>query len=170
MIADFAGDQAAPADYAALFEFWIDRIGWSVDMHELGYWGGTNLEFYQAYAKADPQAFDFSGLSELMKKTMATQREIPPRFEECRRRIYRACAHRALFVTARGYMGLAPWNAQVGDTVAVLDGGKTPFLLREASGLAHTLVGEAFVYGIMGGEGLEWEHARGLARRTFHLV
>ncbi|KAI0125923.1 hypothetical protein BJ170DRAFT_725591 [Xylariales sp. AK1849] len=45
-------------------------------------------------------------------------------------RIKASCAHRAFFVTKRGYFGLAPWNAQVGDKIYSLKGGKAPFLLR----------------------------------------
>ncbi|RTE80930.1 hypothetical protein BHE90_004561 [Fusarium euwallaceae] len=78
-------------------------------------------------------------------------------YGSCVRRIYQACAHRRLLVTTRGYLGLAPWNAKVGDAVFVLKGGKTPFLLREheAPGQGYRLVGEAFVYGIMGGEAVD---------------
>jgi hypothetical protein len=69
------------------------------------------------------------------------------------KRIHRVCAHRALFVTRKGYIGLAPWNAKVGDAVFVLEGGKTPFLLRQyAAGGAHAFVGESYLYGIMAGE------------------
>jgi hypothetical protein len=86
------------------------------------------------------------------------------------RRIHRTCAHRALFVTRKGYMELAPWNVQVGDLVCVLRGGKTPFLLRRlSSGGRHGLVGEAFVDGIMTGEVFDWEYAQA-ATRMFYLT
>ncbi|EMT68771.1 hypothetical protein FOC4_g10004857 [Fusarium odoratissimum] len=52
-------------------------------------------------------------------------------------------------------MGLAPWNAQIGDKVAILRGGETPFILRNVKGTEDfSLVGEAFVYGLMAGEGM----------------
>ncbi len=70
-------------------------------------------------------------------------------------RIYKACAHRALFVTSKGYIGLAPWNAKSGDFIFVFNGGKTPFLLREIPGGRYKLVGEAYVHGIMGGVALD---------------
>lgn len=60
-----------------------------------------------------------------------------------------------MFVTERGYIGLALRNAQPGDTVSVLLGGVTPFILRQAESAAceqFSLVGEAYAYGIMGGE------------------
>ncbi|KAH7232605.1 hypothetical protein B0J15DRAFT_472129 [Fusarium solani] len=73
----------------------------------------------------------------------------PKEYGDCIRRISQACAHQRLLVTSRGYLGLAPWNAQVGDAVFVLKGGKTPFLLRghEVPGQGYRLVGEAFVMG-----------------------
>jgi hypothetical protein len=50
-------------------------------------------------------------------------------------------------------MGLALWNAKLGDMVCVMLGCCTPFLLRKLEhGPHHTLVGEAYVHGIMGGE------------------
>ncbi|KAH7153404.1 heterokaryon incompatibility protein-domain-containing protein [Dactylonectria macrodidyma] len=85
------------------------------------------------------------------------QRGACKEYGECVRRIYQACAHRRLLITARGYLGLAPWNAQVGDAVFILKGGKTPFLLRghEGPDQGYRLVGEAFVYGIMAGEAVD---------------
>jgi len=85
-------------------------------------------------------------------------------------RIERACSNRRLLVTKRGYVGLAPWNAEVGDVVAVLHGGDTPFLLRPGSEPGvYSFVGEAFVYGIMAGEALAWENAAAAAR-DFRIV
>ncbi|KAI1863373.1 uncharacterized protein JN550_009693 [Neoarthrinium moseri] len=64
-------------------------------------------------------------------------------------RIQECCENRAFFVTRRGYFGLAPWNARPGDKVYGLKGGKTPYLLREASSgepESFNLVGEVFVH------------------------
>jgi len=64
-----------------------------------------------------------------------------------------------LFVTHRGYIGLASPNVTVGDTVHVLVGGRTPLILRKAllsKGSENQLnrfiyVCDAFVLGIMNG-------------------
>ncbi|KAK3367256.1 heterokaryon incompatibility protein-domain-containing protein [Lasiosphaeria ovina] len=88
-------------------------------------------------------------------------------------RIRAACAHRRLLVTRRGFMGLAPWNAAVGDRVCVLRGGRTMFLLREGGSgeKRHRLVGEAFVYGVMGGEAVTLAGEGGKERmRVLYLV
>ena len=64
---------------------------------------------------------------------------------------------RCMFLTARGYIGMGPRNAQAGDQVCLLFGGSTPFMLRPVrtnSGRAHQLVDEAYCEGFMLGEGL----------------
>lgn len=38
---------------------------------------------------------------------------------------------RVFFTTAQGFMGIGPRSARVGDKVAILAGGRVPFLLRE---------------------------------------
>ncbi|EUC36103.1 hypothetical protein COCCADRAFT_2831 [Bipolaris zeicola 26-R-13] len=72
--------------------------------------------------------------------------------------VYNACICRRFFVTEDGRFGLGPWDMKKGDTVAVLLGGKTPFLLRHCVNRRsakipavtyHKLVGEAFVDGLM---------------------
>ncbi|WAO95425.1 HET domain-containing protein [Fusarium falciforme] len=69
------------------------------------------------------------------------------------------------FITRNGYMGLASPNIQVGDTVHVLVGGNTPFIMRKpGQGLSDqsnhfSLVSAAFVHGIMQGGLLPKEEA-----------
>lgn len=87
------------------------------------------------------------------------------------RRVRDVCAHRRLCVTGRGYLGVVPWGAEVGDEVVVLRGGGTGFVLRGVKGEGkeggkgavqggagrrgtYKLVGEAYVHGIMGGEAM----------------
>ena len=85
--------------------------------------------------------------------------------------------NRVLFQTKKGYIGLGVHGTEHGDIVSVLVGGKTPYVLRKtpvkekltykaprskASSLkTHTLsaslVGEAYVHGIMYGEALRRE-------------
>ncbi|GKT79780.1 ankyrin and HET domain-containing protein [Colletotrichum tofieldiae] len=68
-----------------------------------------------------------------------------------------AISLRRLFVAEDGRMGLVPMDAQVGDTVALLEGGRVPYILRRSQHGGHftyELVGDAYVHGIMDGE--EW--------------
>ncbi|KAH7345835.1 hypothetical protein BKA66DRAFT_478734 [Pyrenochaeta sp. MPI-SDFR-AT-0127] len=80
---------------------------------------------------------------------------IPKRYEYYVRRIYKVCAHRTMFITHRGYIGLAPWNAKLEDMAFVLKGSKTPFILRrEVMADGCSLVGECYLHEIMGGKAL----------------
>jgi hypothetical protein len=77
-----------------------------------------------------------------------------------------AVAGRKLIVTGGGLLGLAPWRACVGDIVAILPGGRVPYILRPQtmrrdSGFAeetlgrnqqYQFIGDAYVHGVMHGE------------------
>jgi hypothetical protein len=59
-------------------------------------------------------------------------------------------------VMKRGYVGVVPNLAKLGDTVAIFKGGQIPFVLQtsvERPG-AFRLVGGCYVHGVMNGEGL----------------
>jgi len=71
-------------------------------------------------------------------------------------------ANRHLLVTSKGFIGLGSPEVQEGDQVFVLKGGSPPFLLRPVTAMqrasyhlspaSHTIVGPAYVHGIMYGE------------------
>jgi len=59
------------------------------------------------------------------------------------------------FLSQKGYFGLVPDTAAVGDVVVVFEGAKFPYVLRKCEDEVeekYTLVGEAYVHGIMYGE------------------
>ena len=70
---------------------------------------------------------------------------------------------RRLFATRKGYLGLGPASIEVGDAVWIFPGAKVPFVLRPVASpqfentasepSRFKLVGEAYVHGIMHGEG-----------------
>jgi hypothetical protein len=59
--------------------------------------------------------------------------------------------HRKATNTTKGYIGLAPGMAEVGDSVALLKGGKLPFIIRR-KGDDWELVGDAYIHGATKGE------------------
>lgn len=61
---------------------------------------------------------------------------------------------RSLFRTKKGHLGLAPQTIKVGDEVGILQGAEVPHVFRRVSGseMSLSLVGDAYVYGIMHGE------------------
>jgi hypothetical protein len=67
--------------------------------------------------------------------------------------IFAAILGRSYFITERGYMGLG--DPKVGDQVWVLCGGDIPFILRPSrEPLAHYLIRDCYVHGIMDGEAM----------------
>ncbi|KAF2098153.1 HET-domain-containing protein [Rhizodiscina lignyota] len=64
----------------------------------------------------------------------------------------KACTGRRMFLTRKGYLGLAPYTTKRGDTVALLAGGKTPYVLMSAKYGKFRLRGECYIHGIMHGE------------------
>ena len=70
--------------------------------------------------------------------------------------------NRRFFISEKGYIGLAPSNAAPGDKIAVLFGGKVPYVLRRnepassgTSDTTWTFLGDSYVHGIMDGEVIE---------------
>src|SRR3569833_447858 len=67
---------------------------------------------------------------------------------------------RAFVITERGYYGYAERHAQTGEVVAVLGGGRVPFVLSPASGagavpVRYWVVGDAYFHGILNGEAFQ---------------
>ena len=67
--------------------------------------------------------------------------------------------NQSLVITQQGYMGIGPWNSEVGDELWVLFGGRVPFVLRpyttcdlNESLKSYTLVGDCYVHGCMQGQ------------------
>ncbi|CAM1509403.1 Fc.00g031420.m01.CDS01 [Cosmosporella sp. VM-42] len=180
LIADWAGNRAAAQEASLLVETWYDRVGWLPELQNLTSRGirdtvkreqslrdieGAMMKHFMDLQSRIPRHEEYTANTSFRRmfgdifsdayKTFSEAYKIPKLYGEYVKRIRRACAHRAMFITRRGYMGLAPWNAQEGDLVCILKGGKTPFLLRlPPAGSVYQLVGETYVYGIMGGEAI----------------
>ena len=59
--------------------------------------------------------------------------------------------------TEKRYLGWTSPFAQPGDTVCLLEGAAAPWVIRPKSDGTFRLVGEAYIHGIMYGEGIGWE-------------
>jgi hypothetical protein len=78
------------------------------------------------------------------------------------------CWDRRLFVTEKMSLALGPEALQAGDVVCILAGGPVPYVLRKKNGY-YFLVGECYVYGMMGCEAVDhWREGR-LHLRKFEL-
>ncbi|KAG9187586.1 hypothetical protein G6011_05457 [Alternaria panax] len=81
----------------------------------------------------------------------------------------RACVDRRFFVTRNGLMGIGPDAMKEGDVVAILIGGRVPYVVQPV-GRGHMLVGECYVAGLMDGEELSKWKDEGGKRKVFNLV
>jgi len=59
--------------------------------------------------------------------------------------------NRRMFTTRDGYIGLGPKELHPGDRIALLSGGRLPFVLRP-DGSAYQLIGDCYIHGMMSGE------------------
>lgn len=100
---------------------------------------------------------------------------------------FRAAGARKLLVSKKGYVGLAPLGARVGDLICILFGGQTPFVLRRAmganevredcaaafggSGSLYFFMGESYVHGLMDGEAYEeFQQGEGDQQESFVVL
>lgn len=70
---------------------------------------------------------------------------------------------RSLVRTSRGYLGTAPNDVQKGDVVCIFMGAAVPFILRPRDAVdgGYTLIGDAYIHGIMDGELVsDWDDAK----------
>jgi heterokaryon incompatibility protein (HET) len=156
-IADAAPPHATPIRDIAYFYTWLDGDEWDID----------SLTWNRGYFKSLSDSWAFQKVSLRMTGYFREVNEevngthliwspiVKKNYGRYLRRIHKVCAHRAVFVSKKGYIGLAPWNAERGDKVAIIEGGYTPFLLRERPGQdEYELVGESYVSGLMVGQAL----------------
>lgn len=70
------------------------------------------------------------------------------------KQISRACIGRRFCITSKGRLCLAPAKVQNEDVVCLVQGAKVPFVIRPVAGTTNrfTLVGEAYLDGVMYGE------------------
>lgn len=83
--------------------------------------------------------------------------------EEFHQRFYEVCQGRLLFSTASGMIGLGPLRTQKGDLVVVVQGARTPLILRPVGThgeeqLRYQLIGESYLHGSMDGEAFDNSH------------
>jgi hypothetical protein len=76
--------------------------------------------------------------------------------------VWAGTCNRTFFISEKGHMGLGPSNAASGDKIAVLFGGKVPYILRkneyegsENPEITWKFLGDSYVHGIMDGEVIE---------------
>jgi Heterokaryon incompatibility protein (HET) len=80
------------------------------------------------------------------------------------------CGQRKFYTTEDGYIGLGPVTTRAKDLIYLLLGGDVPFILRPATADTMTLVGPAYVHGLMQGEGFQkMRKKHNLEGKNWHL-
>ncbi|KAK0613989.1 heterokaryon incompatibility protein-domain-containing protein [Immersiella caudata] len=64
---------------------------------------------------------------------------------------------RAMFLSSDGYFGFATYETEPDDEMWILEGGRTPFILRPRATGGYQLIGDAYVHGVMHGEAMTEE-------------
>ncbi|KAI1078188.1 heterokaryon incompatibility protein-domain-containing protein [Whalleya microplaca] len=78
--------------------------------------------------------------------------------------------NRKFAVTRKGHFAMVPPTTKLGDTICVLFGGETPYILRDTGvPYEYTFVGEAYVYRMMNGEALELLETSQWKETTFKI-
>lgn len=91
-------------------------------------------------------------LARLTGKTILLQRILATALaNDFQFRVRRAITYRRMMRTEKGYLGLVPALAQVGDQAVLLKGLNVPALIR-SKGEAWELVGDCYIHGMMNGE------------------
>ncbi|KAE9568677.1 hypothetical protein CGMCC3_g15249 [Colletotrichum fructicola] len=86
--------------------------------------------------------------------------------EACIQHLMRASARRQFFISTEGLIGLGPPDIKAGDKICVFAGGKMPFIVRDMddetqgggrpeAGTHLRLLGDAYVHGLMYGQGVK---------------
>ncbi|KAL1623110.1 hypothetical protein SLS54_004596 [Diplodia seriata] len=112
-------------------------------------WYRVMMELIRAYG---PAQFDDPGILGEALGLIGANEMARGYFERCCERF--AAARRNLFITSYGYLGSGPDTMVEGDLVALVSGLPVPMILREAGdgSSGFTVVGPAFVHGLMKGE------------------
>ena len=84
--------------------------------------------------------------------------------------LYNYCTCRRLFFTSHGKLGLGPAAMAEGDTICILFGGQTPFVLRHEIN-HYILIGACYIADIMKGEAItEWQSGSAtIVEKVFEL-
>lgn len=64
---------------------------------------------------------------------------------------------RRLFISGKGFLGLARFDVRKHDEICLLHGGLVAYILRQV-GDAYQFIGECYIYGLMDGEGMRYPH------------
>ncbi|KAF2402226.1 HET-domain-containing protein [Trichodelitschia bisporula] len=108
-------------------------------------------QWYAAFRSRWVQPFEKFKFEDMSSGTSDDNAAVAAGFDQA---LWNSCLGRRLFVTKKGYMGIAPSSTTRGDQVALFAGGVTPYIIRKVK-TRFRFVGDCYVHGIMHGEALD---------------
>ena len=88
----------------------------------------------------------------------------------CWNALWVACLNRRFLITRNGRNGLGPSEMFRGDIVAVLYGGRWPFVLRPVGDEYYSMIGICYFEGIMFGEAVRETQAYDGGNEVFNII
>ncbi|PMD60902.1 uncharacterized protein K444DRAFT_628928 [Hyaloscypha bicolor E] len=115
----------------------LDAFPWDPDMPDYVPKGAVpSVKDYKMYLKGEKEDVDLVIMSEMSRR------------------------RRKVILTSRGFFGVAPQSANVGDQLYLLPGTEFPSLLRRypKEEIEYEFVGECYIHGLMNGQGMKIAH------------
>nr|XP_036582656.1 heterokaryon incompatibility protein [Colletotrichum truncatum]KAF6791447.1 heterokaryon incompatibility protein [Colletotrichum truncatum] len=157
LTADIRPRAIVQSDYSSRTEQWLRKC-MMYDWHsQQGVERETWRQNIAAYAKHTADHKPFIKLDDLLQTVSLQDLEISLTDDSFTKIIHFVTPGRCFLETRGGYIGLGPAEAEVGDEIWLVKGGRMPLLLRknrsEASdGESYSLVNEVYLHGVMHGE------------------
>lgn len=107
-----------------------------------------------------PDDLFVSGYTELMKIKSGFHRDTSKAIISYAYVVKRNSETRRCFVSESGYLGVGQESVEEGDQIVIFFGARIPFVIRERSDGKHSIIGGAYVDGIMNGELLQGKEQR----------
>lgn len=83
---------------------------------------------------------------------------------------FRAQCGRRAFLTGTGFLGIGPAEIRPDDSICLLDGGQTPYAIRQTEDDMWKFIGECYIHGIMFGQTLDWPDEKRHPETDFTFV
>ncbi|KAB5517454.1 heterokaryon incompatibility protein-domain-containing protein, partial [Coniochaeta sp. 2T2.1] len=84
--------------------------------------------------------------------------------------VFRAQCGRRPFLTSKGFLGIGPADIGPDDWICLLDGGQTPYAIRQDGSFGWKFIGECYIHDVMDGETLMWADERRFPAQEFTFV
>ena len=127
----------------------------------------TFVEFMRAFLRWDRLLIDYETTG---KSPEAGSSQAGSRQAQKLRSFIDECCNRRAYRTVSGRSGLGPRDLRPGDVVAIIYGGKWPFILRSVEYGQHRIIGPCYLSGVMWGAAVQEHMDAGREDVVFRIV